>query len=93
MCSSSHTCIINSHIHISYNRCTTEGRRNVKENMELDSYARDVERSNHIEMIQLAVQVAKLCTQHRKSSNSNMGKISKSALLNVISFVIENDPD
>jgi hypothetical protein len=61
--------------------------------MELDSYARDVERSNHIEMIQLAVQVAKLCTQHRKSSNSNMGKISKSALLNVISFVIENDPD
>ena len=40
-------------------------------------------------MIQLAVQVAKLCTQHRKSSNSNMDKISKSALLNVISFVIE----
>jgi hypothetical protein len=52
-------------------------------------------------MIQSTVQVAKLRTQHRKSSNYNMGKssnynmgkISKSALLNVISFVIENDPD
>ena len=40
-------------------------------------------------MIQLAVQVAKLCMQHTKSSNSNMDKISKSALLNAISFVIE----
>jgi len=75
MCSSPHTCIINSLIHTGYNRCTMEGRQNVKENMELDSYARDVKKSNHIEMIQLAVQVAKLRTQHRKSSNSNMGKI------------------
>lgn len=65
------------------------GRDNVKENTELVSYARDVEKSNGIEMIQLAVQVAKLRTQHRKRSNSNMGKISKSALLNLISFVIE----
>jgi hypothetical protein len=63
------------------------GRGNVKENKELDSYARDVEKSNHIEMIQLAV--PKLRKQHSKSSNSNTGKISKSALLNVISFVIE----
>jgi hypothetical protein len=61
----------------------------LKENTELDSCAQDVEKSNYIQMIKLAVQVAKLCTQHRKSSNSNMGKISKSALLNVISFVIE----
>jgi len=39
-----------------------EERQNVKENMELDSYAQDIKKSNHIEMIQLAVQVAKLCT-------------------------------
>jgi hypothetical protein len=38
------------------------GRDNVKENTELVSYARDVEKSNGIEMIQLAVQVAKLRT-------------------------------
>ena len=54
---------------------TMEGRGNIKENTELESYAHDIEKSNHIEMMQLAVQVVKLRTQHRKSSNSNMGKI------------------